>query len=157
MRTARRSAFALMISAALLCAAGPAAGQAAAATGIPASGTIAVVSNVPDAVAQAGPNVRADATAHVVFDGTLAGPAIEIYSALTHADQSVNLHGQGSFTGSVAGRSGTLTYVFRGVATSGRIIITGGSGDLEGIHGQLPYELDATTGVYSYSGTLRFT
>jgi hypothetical protein len=151
MRTARRSAAVLTISAAFLGV------PSVTAASTQASGTIAVVDNVADTVAQAGPNVKADATAHVAFAGTLAGPATEIYSALTHADQSVVLHGEGSFTGTVEGRTGTLTYVFRGVAASGLIVITGGSGGLEGIHGQLPYELDATTGVYNYSGTVRFT
>jgi hypothetical protein len=156
MRTARRSAAVLTISAAFGV---PwiTAGGAAAATSIQASGTITVVDNVADTVAQAGQNVKAHATAHVAFDGTLAGPATEIYSALTHADGSVILHGKGSFTGTVEGHSGTLTYVFRGVADSGRIVITGGSGGLEGIHGQLPYELNTTTGVYTYSGTVRLT
>jgi uncharacterized protein DUF3224 len=156
MRHARTSltVCALALSAILL---GGAPAAVAAPEQIAASGTIAVVSNVVNATQQAGPNTKAAATAQVTYAGTLVGSAREDYTSIALVNGDVRLHGVGHFTGSVDGRTGTLTYVFHGDATSGMIIITGGTGDLAGAHGRLPYALNTVTGVYDYEGVVSFT
>jgi uncharacterized protein DUF3224 len=129
---------------------------ASAATSSPVTGNITVLSNVVDSTKQAGPNVIANATAQVEFSGDLAGTATEVYQAVTHPSGKVNLHGTGFFEGTVNGQSGSLTYVFRGDAGGGNIVIVHASGELAGMHGQIPYE--ALGGpLYSYSGVVRQT
>src|SRR5215212_570358 len=120
-----------------------------------AAGVISVVSNVPDSVKQAGRTTITQATAVVTFDGTLNGPATEIYKQVAPPNRNVRQHGKGFFDGTIAGRTGMLEYVFHGGATSGQIVITKGTGGLRGVHGTLRYAFEAATGVFTYEGTLR--
>ena len=50
-----------------------------------------------------------------------------------------------------------MDYVFHGDADGGTIVITGGSGGLDGVHGRLPYALNTATGEYDYHGVVWFT
>jgi hypothetical protein len=90
----------------------------------------------------------------VDFDGTLVGPATEPYTTITLAGGKTIQFGTGSFSGTLAGRTGTLRYVFQGDATSGVITIIGGSGGLPGTHGKLSYNLVSSmpVAVFDYSG-----
>jgi hypothetical protein len=89
----------------------------------------------------------------VDFGGTLVGPATEPYTNIALASGRTIQFGTGSFSGSIAGRTGTLRYVFHGDATTGVITILGGGG-LRGTHGRLAYELTSSTpvAVFDYSG-----
>jgi hypothetical protein len=158
MRHARTRTIALTSAAVLLlCTALLGAQSAPASTKVAAAGTISVVSNVPDSVKQVGRTTITHATAVVTFDGTLNGPATEIYTQIEPPNGNVRQHGKGFFEGTIAGRTGALEYVFHGGATSGRIVITKGTGGLRGVHGTLDYAFDAATGVFTYEGTLRLT
>jgi hypothetical protein len=125
---------------------------------IAASGTISVVSNtVSDTVESEGDTI-VTAVAVVNFAGTLVGRATEPYIAVTSANGAVLQIGTGAFTGTVAGRTGSIFYVFRGDATSGVITFTRGTGGLRGVRGRLTYELASTspTAVFNYRGAIRF-
>jgi len=154
MRHARTRALALT-AVLLLCAPVLGAQAAQAPTKVAAAGTISVISNVPDSVRQAGRTTITHATAVVTFDGTLNGPATEIYQQIEPPNGNVRQQGKGFFDGTIADRTGTLQYVFHGGATSGRIVITQGTAGLRGVRGTLSYAFDAATGVFTYDGTLR--
>jgi Protein of unknown function (DUF3224) len=154
MRRSRSTVAVLAITAALLCMSLAGAGAAVAKQKIPAAGTITLVSNTVLSEKEIGGNTITRAVAVVDFGGTLVGPATEPYTTITLASGKTIQFGTGSFSGSIAGRTGTLRYVFHGDATSGVITIIGGSGGLRGTHGRLPYELTSSTpvAVFDYSG-----
>jgi hypothetical protein len=154
----RRSITVLAVAAAMLCASLPGAGATQAAPKLEAAGTITLVSNTVTSTKQIGANTLTRAVAVVDFDGTLAGPATEPYTTIALAGGKTIQFGTGSFTGTVAGRTGTIDYVFHGDATSGVITITRGTGGLRGIHGRLPYTLTSSTpvAVFDYSGYVFF-
>ena len=154
MRRSRSAVAVLAITAAVLCAAFAGAGAAAAAPKLPAAGTITLVSNTVGSTKEIGGNTIVKAVAVVDFDGTLVGPATEPYTTITLSSGKTIQFGTGSFNGSIAGRTGTLRYVFHGDATSGVITIIGGSGGLRGTHGKLSYNLTSATpvAVFDYSG-----
>jgi Protein of unknown function (DUF3224) len=154
MRRSRTAVAVLVITVALLCGALAGAGAAAASERLPAAGTITLVSNTVSSEKQIGGNTLTRAVAVVDFDGTLVGRATEPYTTIALAGGRTIQFGTGSFSGSIAGRTGTLRYVFNGDATSGVITIVGGSGGLRGTHGRLAYELASTTpvAVFDYSG-----
>jgi hypothetical protein len=107
----------------------------------------------------AGGNTTVTAVAVVDFAGSLVGRAPEPYVTKTHRAGHAQQRGTGVFTGTVAGRTGTLEYKFHGTATSGVISITGGTGGLEGAHGKIAYELTTTTptAIFAYTGQVFFT
>jgi hypothetical protein len=154
MRRTRSVIAVLAIISVLLSVAFVGAGVAAAKSKLPAAGTITLVSNTVTSTKEIAGNTITRAVAVVDFDGTLVGPATEPYTTITLASGRTIQFGTGSFSGSVAGRSGTLRYVFHGDATSGVITITGGTGGLRGAHGRLPYVLTSSTpvAVFDYSG-----
>jgi hypothetical protein len=154
MRRSRSAVAVLAITAAVLCVAFAGAGAAAAKPKIPVAGTITLVSNTVSSTKQIGGNTITRAVAVVDFDGTLVGPATEPYTTITLAGGKTIQFGTGSFSGTIAGRTGTLRYVFNGDATSGVITIIGGSGGLRGTHGRLSYSLTTATpvAVFDYSG-----
>ena len=155
MRRARTCAIVVAFGVLALCTPLLGARPAQAGSKIAAAGVISVVSNVPDSVKQAGRTTITQATAVVTFDGTLNGPATEIYTQVEPPNGSVRQHGKGFFDGTIAGRTGMLEYVFHGGATGGQIVVTNGTGGLAGIHGTLRYAFEAATGVFTYEGTLR--
>jgi Protein of unknown function (DUF3224) len=154
MRRSRSTVAVLAITAALLCMSLAGAGAAVAKQKIPAAGTITLVSNTVLSEKEIDGNTTTRAVAVVDFGGTLVGPATEPYTTITLASGKTIQFGTGSFSGSIAGRTGTLRYVFHGDATSGVITIIGGSGGMRGTHGRLPYELTSSTpvAVFDYSG-----
>lgn len=157
MPQARIPARVVALSALLLCTALVGPQITSATTKVGASGTITVISNVPDSVESHGGTTITHATAHVVFAGTLSGQATEIYTAITHRNGRVSLHGKGFFNGTILGRTGTLDYVFHGDATSGQIVSIHGTGGLRHVHVKLPYALDPATGIYHYRGWVRLS
>ncbi len=119
------------------------------------SGTIAVVDNTVLSSHDFGPVNLTRAVANVTFGGDLVGPAVENYSALTLPGGSVLQHGTGSFTGSIAGRSGSIAYVFHGDAAHGGVItITRSTGGLCGVSGQIHYTNGSAPGLFDYTGRL---
>jgi hypothetical protein len=107
-----------------------------------ASGTITVVSATFSPPRTVGTNTVFDILTTEVWTGTFSGTTL-VQSTLTiHADGSAEDHGVKTFTGTVNGTSGTVT--FSGEAHAGPAgnlagvdAIIGGSGDLATIHGSL--------------------
>jgi hypothetical protein len=145
----------LGVSALLACAL-PAGATAAPKT--EAAGTITLVSNTVLSTKHSDDKTTIHAVAVVDFAGTFTGRATEIYRSTTYANGETKQRGRGSFTGTVADRTGTIHYVFRGDATSGVISITHGRGGLRGAHGEIAYSLTTSspTAVFSYTGTVCF-
>jgi Protein of unknown function (DUF3224) len=124
----------------LFCAVGVGAG---AASPTQASGGITVITNT-------------GSVAEVVFTGTLSGSATELYTAVVRSSGKVDVQGNGSFTGSVDGQAGTLTYHFNGHgrdgALAGQITIIRGTGALAGVKGHISY--DGVGNDFEYHGVV---
>ena len=153
----RRPLIALALVAALaVCAVAAAPAAAAAPSKIPVAGIITLDSNVDLSTQTLGLNSRTESVAEVSFSGDMVGPATEPYSTLFLATGTILQWGTGSFTGEVDGRSGTISYVFHGDATTGGVItITGGTGDLTGAHGRIAYTpAPGTPPQFTYVGTV---
>lgn len=94
----------------------------------------------------------ADAT----YSGDINGPAAETFIAVNHADRSQTHYGFGTFAGQVKGRSGTLTWKFKGKPGTGQIEILSGTGELADLKGTISYRvMEGSTTEFSYSGMLR--
>src|SRR5438876_5278106 len=72
--------------------------------------------------------------------GVLSGTETDTITLTFHADGTFNLRADVAFTGTVAGRPGTLTQRFQGTGTpvsfQGQIETLGGTGDLANLHGE---------------------
>src|SRR5436305_14141162 len=68
----------------------------------------------------AGPNTVETVGITENFFGTLLGTYAGTERDVIYADGSATSHGSGIFTGAVAGRSGTATYLYAGVAPAGQ-------------------------------------
>ena len=115
---------------------------ATAAPPAPASGDFAATSTTINGVRLAGPNAIIDLTYTVSYTGTLTGTSVVVGTLTAHGNDSGNFRGSETFTGTVNGVPGTLT--FRLVARDnpdavehGRAVIQSGTGELAGIHGVL--------------------
>ena len=159
----RRSPFAVVLSVVALaaCAVVSAPAGAAAPEKVAVSGEIVLrlSDNVAEPPRTIGRNTRIDAVATVTFVGDIAGPAVEPYRAIVLPTGRTTQFGTGIFEGEIAGRTGTFRYVFHGdAATGGVITITGGTGELAGIHGRLRFYpvTEGTTDParFGYEGTV---
>ena len=87
-----------------------------------------------------------------IFDGTRVGSG----SAVIHSDGSFNTINSGTFTGTIAGRSGTAEMSFRGSGTfasaGGSYTVTGGTGGLAGVHAE-GKDSGSATGPTTFAGT----
>lgn len=90
-----------------------------------------------------------------IFHGTRVGSG----EVVIHADGSFNTINSGTFTGTVAGRSGTAEMSFRGSGTfasaGGSYTVTGGTGGLAGVHAE-GKDSGSATGPTSFAGTYSF-
>jgi len=90
-----------------------------------------------------------------IFDGTRVGSG----ELVIHADGSLNTINSGTFTGTIAGRSGTAEMSFRGSGTfasaGGSYTVTGGTGGLAGVHAE-GKDSGSATGPTTLAGTYSF-
>jgi len=90
-----------------------------------------------------------------ILDGTRVGSG----ELIIHADGSFNTIGSGTFTGTIAGRSGTAVISFRGSGTfasaGGSYTVTGGTGGLAGVHAE-GKDSGSATGPTTFAGTYSF-
>jgi hypothetical protein len=145
----------------------PAAGVSAASSTL-AQGTfsVEVLEIVSRQIGPNGPCVGTVRTA-LIYEGTLEGTATEIVRFVSHASCDSpppvreELAIDGTFTGAVAGKSGSFDYralffFSEEGGGHGRLVIQRGSGELKGLHGVLKLAFNPDTGEFSYSGRIHF-
>ena len=134
---------------------------------VKASGTWDDCNFAPDFRA-AGPNLVGTVGITENFFGTLLGTYAGTERDVVYADGSATFHGSGIFTGNVAGRSGTATYSYEGIAPAGQPfratwVLVGDSGSLASVrgHGTFGGNFDGVSdtcdaGIFSgsYEGSL---
>ena len=103
--------------------------------------------------------VGAEVATYTYVDGTyigdIDGSAAETFVAVDHVDGSQSHYGFGAFTGKVKGRSGTLTWKFRGKPGKGEIEILSGAGELASLKGTVTYTIkEGSKTEFAYSGVL---
>ena len=106
-----------------------------------ASGTFTYTSCVPNSTKVVGGNTIIDFTCTVAYTGTFTGISTLQGPLTIHADGSTNFHGSETFTGTVSGASGTVTFndASLGTATSFQEtnVIVSGTGALTNLHSVL--------------------
>ena len=140
-----------------------AAGGASASPPVAASGTFTYTSSTFNSIREAGGNVIIDLSATVSYTGTLTGTSTLHGRLILHANGSANFHDVETFTGTVNGVSGTVTFDLTGRNGPGFTnfhatdTIISASGGLAGLHGVLNWEgvtLGPDGPVGTYSGEL---
>ena len=115
---------------------------AAASPPTPASGTFTYTSSSFNSVRTAGGNTIIEVSATVSYDGTFTGTSTVEGTLIVHADGSANFHDVETFTGTVNGVPGTVTFNLTGsndssLALHATATIIGATGGLAGLHGVL--------------------
>jgi hypothetical protein len=115
---------------------------AAAAPPAPAGGTFTTTSAVFNSARAADGNTIVDLTAHVAYTGTFEGTSVVRGILVLHADGSANFHDVETFTGTVNGVPGTVTFNLSGGSDAaglyhGTAVIVSGAGGLTDLHGVL--------------------
>ena len=124
--------------------------------------------NFAPAFRAAGPNFVGTVGITENFFGTLDGTYIGTERDVVYADGGATFHGSGVFTGNVAGRSGTATYLYEGIAPAGQPfhatwVLVGETGSLASVrgHGTFGGSFDGVSdtcdaGIFSgsYEGSL---
>jgi hypothetical protein len=86
--------------------------------------------------------------------GVISGTETDSVTFTFHPDGTFNVGADVAFTGTVAGRSGTLTQRFQGTGNTatftGQLETLSGTGDLANLHGEGTFTGSATTGVGTY-------
>ena len=161
MSTTGRIGLLLVTTMALLAAV--AASGASASPPVAASGTFTYTSATFNSIREAGGNVIIDLSASVSYTGTLSGTSTVEGTLIIHKDGSANFHDVETFTGTVNGASGTVTFNLTGGNGPGFTnfhatdTIISASGGLAGLHGVLNWEgvtLGPDGPVGTYSGEL---
>jgi len=136
--------------------------SAAAATPTLANGSVGNTSSTFDSVRAADGNLIVDLSATASYTGTFSGTSTLHGILIIHADGSANFHDVETFTGTVNGVPGTVTFNLTGsndaaLAVHATATIIGASGDLAGLHGVL-HEVGTvivpTGPVGTYSGKI---
>jgi hypothetical protein len=153
----------LLVTAVALVAAVAASG-ASASSPLAASGTFTYLSSTFNSMRTAGGNTIIDLSATVSYTGTFTGTSTLHGILIVHADGSANAHDVETFTGTVNGVSGTVTFdltVRNGPGFTdfhATDTIISASGGLAGLHGLLNWEdvtLRMPNGPFgTYSGEL---
>ena len=135
---------------------------AAAAPPAPASGGFAATSTTINGVRFAGTNAIIDLTYTVSYTGALTGTSVVDGTLTAHGNDSGNFRGIETFTGTVNGVPGTLTFRLVGrddpnAIDHGTAVIQSGTGQLAGLHGVL-HQVGTVEGppgpVGTYSGRI---
>jgi hypothetical protein len=108
----------------------------------PVSGTVANTSATFNSVRVAGGNLIIELSATAAYTGTLSGTSTLHGTLIIHADASAEFHDIETFTGTVNGVPGTVTFNLNGsndaaLAYQATATIVGATGDLAGLHGVL--------------------
>jgi hypothetical protein len=140
MSTTRRL-YLLLVPLAVLVAAAATTGAAASAP-TAASGTVGNTSASFNSVRTAGGNLIVELSATASYTGTFTGTSTLSGILIIHADGSANFHDIETFTGTVNGVPGTVTFNLNGSNDSALVVhatatIIGASGGLAGLHGVL--------------------
>jgi uncharacterized protein DUF3224 len=123
-----------------------AASGASASPPLPATGTFTYTSSTFNSMRTAGGNTIIDLSATVSYTGTFSGSSTLHGILIFHADGSANFHDVETFTGTVNGMSGTVTFDLTGGNGPGFTnfhatdTIISASGGLAGLHGVLNWE-----------------
>jgi Protein of unknown function (DUF3224) len=159
----RRLWLPLTVSAALLATVGV--GGAAAAP-IAATGTLTYTSSTFNSIQSDGENTIIDLSATVSYSGTFSGTSTLHGTLIFHANGRADFRDVETFTGTVNGVPGTVTFNLGGTSdpalvVSGRAVIVDATGGLAGLHGILMESavvLDKAVGpVGTYSGLIEMT
>jgi hypothetical protein len=115
---------------------------AAASQPTPASGTVVTTSATFNSVRTAGGNLIVDLSATASYTGTFSGTSTLHGTLVIHADGSANFHDVETFTGTVNGVPGTVTFNLNGSNDSALVVqatatIVSASGGLAGLQGVL--------------------
>jgi hypothetical protein len=127
-----------------------------------ASGTVGNTSGTFNSIRTAGSNLIVDVSATAAYAGTFSGTSTLHGILIIHADGSANFHDVETFTGTVNGVPGTVTFNLDGsndasLAVHATATIIDATGDLAGLHGVL-HEVGTvvipTGPVGTYSGQI---
>jgi hypothetical protein len=107
-----------------------------------ASGTVGNTSSTFNSIRTAGSNLIVDVSATAAYTGTFSGTSTLHGILIIHADGSANFHDVETFTGTVNGVPGTVTFNLDGsndasLAVHATATIIDATGDLAGLHGVL--------------------
>jgi Protein of unknown function (DUF3224) len=116
--------------------------SAAASPPTSASGTVGNTSATFNSVRMAGNNLIIDLSATASYTGTFEGTSTIHGTLIVHPDGSASFHDIETFTGTVNGVPGTVTFNLNGsndstLAVHATATIVDASGDLAGLHGVL--------------------
>jgi hypothetical protein len=153
----------LLISLAVVLAVAGVTGAAAAAPPTSASGTFTYTSSTFNSVRQAGGNTIIDLSATVSYTGTFSGTSTVQGTLIFHPDGTANFHDVETFTGTVNGVPGTVTFNLAGAGSmappagsfKGTDVIVSGTGGLANLRGVLsevgtvPAPLPGPLGTYT--------
>ena len=158
MSRTKRARFVLCASIALVSLA-VAAGGANAAPPLVGSGTFTYQSSTFDGIRQAGGNTIIELSATVLYTGTFAGTSTLSGTLTLHPDGTANFHDVETFTGTVNGVPGTVTFNLAGTGPAGLFkgtdVIVSGTGGLANLRGVLsevgtvPAALPGPLGTYT--------
>jgi len=127
------------------------------------SGTLTYTSSTINSVRFAGGNTILELTATVEYTGTFSGTSILQGTLIFHPNGRTNFHDIETFTGTVNGAAGTVTFTLNGSGDSELHIeavatIIGATGELAGLRGMLAETavvLDTAVGpVGTYAGRI---
>ena len=130
-----------------------------------ASGTLTYISSTFNSIWSAGGNTIIDLSATVSYTGTFTGTSTVHGTLIFHPDGTANFHDVETFTGTVNGVPGTVTFNLNGSAdpalvVSATDVIVSGTGELAHLHGVLSVAavvLDKAVGpVGTYTGQILF-
>jgi len=119
-----------------------AASGAVASPPISASGTLTYQSATFNSIRSAGGNTIIDLSATVAYTGTFSGTSTLHGTLIFHPNGTANFHDIETFTGTVNGVPGTVTFNLNGSADAALVVsatdvILDASGGLAGLHGVL--------------------
>ena len=135
----------------------------ASAAPLQASGTFTYTSSTIHSVRTVGGTTIIDLSATVTYTGTLTGTSTLNGQLIFHSNGRANFHDVETFTGTVNGVPGTVTFNLKGSSDPGLIVkasatVVDATGELAGLHGVLfesAIVLDTAVGpVGTYTGQL---
>jgi hypothetical protein len=124
--------------------------SAAGAMTVAASGTFTITSLTPTVVQTVGGVTILDVKSTTSFTGTFTGTSVAEATCIVQATGQGTCFGPETFTGTVAGRSGTVqffdTYAITNTSVQGQAVITGGTA---GVQGRVTFQGGLTSGTYA--------
>ena len=155
--------FSRLLLAPLLVVASLAWAPGASAAPLQASGTLTYTSSTFNSVRTVGGTTIIDLSATVTYTGTLTGTSTLHGQLIFHPNGRANFHDVETFTGTVNGVPGTVTFNLKGSSDPGLVVkasatVVDATGELAGLHGvlfQSAVVLDTAVGpVGTYTGQL---